>query len=257
MIGQMHRFCRWQLRIIYALIGGLILGLVAVQAATVDARMPELYTSTPTHCSIHFVSTQNNALVRHDQLLRVIASLYHLSKKWASFAVINADYESFRQFDLIAYTNCTDGPAIRALIRNVRALGPFQGAVSGNSLGISTTKFLYQTLSAVKRFRLLNPRAKVENCIFALELRSAENTLKLSDATQALWLEYRIPFADVRPVNKTVYVMLARDCARKLLLFGELRALLASNGLDVDKYAQYRARPDISEYVYSQPYPAH
>jgi len=248
---------RWKFRLMHVSVGLLLVSLSAAHAKLATARMPEFYANSSVYCAVHFSTKAQKSPASRGQLLRTISRLYQISNKWTSFAVINVDYLDFRQFDLIAFASCTDQSKISALVRKAETLGPYRDEVSTTAPGISTIKLLDQTPSAVKRFRLLNPQASLEDCIFGLKVRPAKNALVLSDAILSLWIKYRLPFADVNVANDTIYVMLARECANKFALYNELRALLVGAGLNVDEYAQFVAEPDLSNYLYVQPFPAH
>jgi hypothetical protein len=222
--------------------------------------MPEVYISPrQSYCTIRIRVPGSTIAQRRATIIGLLANLYQKSHGWKErYVPIDVDFTDYMSLGLVIFATCKSLGSIEAAIADVNSVTPVLAYnIVSRSPYVASGDVLYQLPSPVDRFKSLNPRADIKSCMIVLDVRLPDKYTSLSqmnDEITRIQMKYRFPFAGVNSLNKRIFIVLARNCDRKMDLYTQLVYALSREGTDLSRYARVETAPNIADYLRAQPH---
>jgi hypothetical protein len=187
-----------------------------------------------------------------------------------SYFVFNVDFIDFSKFEMAVPDKCDATEAVLKKISGLLANCTLNdesacAAHRPRLFEIEQSPFVVMDFAAaysrqpIERFEAAKGLEALPGCVFAadaIDESIISDDEKFQRTYSSLWslvLKFRFPLMLISHLDYRYYFLLSRMCEHKEALFGDMEAVLASEGFEWGAFFQRPDfTPDITSYVYSQ-----
>lgn len=223
---------------------------------TSTAHMPEFYVfKTQPYCLAEATTSEGDLANRKKEMVALVSTLLRNSQGWAErYNVVGVDYIDFKKLTLVIKGACDNKQAVDLAIGDVQSANKkFAVKVGGDAALVGDAAVVEKEPSVVKRFAVLNPDEKIEDCLmhFRLPRAGEDRQGRVPGIMGSIASQLHFPLADivVSRSGDSIYMLLARNCGpQRDTVTANISEILKTQGF-TDREFIADKDPGLAEYL--------